>query len=1431
MSIIKMKYVEGLLLALQGKANADETANKTLSNVTLPVGRTNLDVYSKQEVLNLITSGTSEFRVFPNMTTFQQSSGWATNHRAFIKDAGSAKFAIFIAEGTTGSPNMTYIQASFRKIMDERVLDNSLTPASILVALEKNTVGSELVRGFFQSERDKLSLISVTLPINLDDIITSIDNVISNINTINGQITVIDGKIVSIQGNITTLQQDILNLGNNISLLAGRLSVTETDIIDLKYNNTLVAGQIATINTNIQNLVDRQDTSDTHLTLIDAQILDLYNRVAFVDTDEFKAIFIDHGHKNHFQKIAVADWTGIGMNFNIYRSNRKFEGVGHIGNIGLMETITLDNGDIQPRYDVIVIDTLDVVSVIKGTPSSNPEKPVLNDKEYQEISTIRVNAGAVLPSNIIRSEIRDDEFAGGWGYQSDGLTAGLMDDTNPYRGVYASALTDITDGSIFQFVNPTLDINYVDFDYLRFNIALKTTVTHSDKFGIKLRLLDVTTNTPCSDFVEISADMFDVNFSNPVLGDATDYGFVGIPQSYFKNVKTKFNGVQWYFYGNNEQGYLIDDVAFIKGLRITHSGKATFDKALIDGEIVNASESEILLIPTPTDVGGGGGQISKTKAEIDALIASNSLVVGSTYKISGVHKDLYADKPPIISGGVPTRVGTGMFDPDGSGYVDGSYINIPATGGNGTGLMFTTIDIVGGSVSVWNIPLNTNAIGYITGDIISIDPSSVGGTGSGFELPIVNATPIISTPDGDGITIYLQALTPNTLSKNGHGEFWNPKYNKEIDGFGIWDNRGTWDTQQYNSQQYEYIVDDVSSLIASVVYDSVGNIYTIGSDGIISKVLVDGSVIENFSNIGIQSGSFVTIDNDIIYITTGQTKDIHRVDSSTGTHSILATIPTPSNLTRSVIIDGFLYVISTTGGNSIYKVNIIDGTNSELTAINENAINLLHDTSDNLFVPCNISLQIKKIDLGGTTSVFWTADGAISSIGVSVIDPDDFIWLDTSIGLIKISPDGSHVVIPNSLPIGGISYMSLGVDGILFVVGNDGKVYEINTSNLLISTIYSITDSIWCMTYYPPTNMILLGGYLHLYRIDLNNTIVIPAILFHEDEEFVTNTGSTGSLIGLLENGRFVLMTGSMIGVTTISGISSGGLADVSNILATPSSIGGKTIWGGYSWVNVSGNIGNYVNKFQLSSDWSKNPYALTDYNKSIDIIEYDHINDWISRRYDPIGNIDVKYMYIQRNMGNDGEDSSIPYMMYGNSQIDGYDGAGVSDIYVDGGCVELINFIGSSVVNVKSKPYSYLNNCTFNKNCTIGNLTLDSNATINDITFGINSNIRDIVMSDGSSMNRIELEDDSSFQFLSMNQNSQISDMTIPSGYGFWSFDMFRNSEITNVNFADIKDTSLLLNASNFEVFRNSGEITKIRYFNADNNLVIADLDDEIDD
>lgn len=73
----------------------------------------------------------------------------------------------------------------------------------------------------------------------------------------------------------------------------------------------------------------------------------------------------------------------------------------------------------------------------------------------------------------------------------------------------------------------------------------------------------------------------------------------------------------------------------------------------------------------------------------------------------------------------------------GSGYVNGTYFNVPLSGGSGEAA-YATITVSGGAVTAVNIT-NSGCL-YVANDSLSCSNSSIGGTGSGFSV-------IVSTVD------------------------------------------------------------------------------------------------------------------------------------------------------------------------------------------------------------------------------------------------------------------------------------------------------------------------------------------------------------------------------------------------------------------------------------------------------------------------------------------------------------------------------------------------------------------------------------------------------------------------------------------------------------------------------------------------------------
>jgi hypothetical protein len=73
----------------------------------------------------------------------------------------------------------------------------------------------------------------------------------------------------------------------------------------------------------------------------------------------------------------------------------------------------------------------------------------------------------------------------------------------------------------------------------------------------------------------------------------------------------------------------------------------------------------------------------------------------------------------------------------GSGYTDGTYTDVPLTGGSGTG---ATADMTVSGGAVTSFLLTHGGQQYINGDVLSVLPTSIGGTGTGFSITLQTTT-------------------------------------------------------------------------------------------------------------------------------------------------------------------------------------------------------------------------------------------------------------------------------------------------------------------------------------------------------------------------------------------------------------------------------------------------------------------------------------------------------------------------------------------------------------------------------------------------------------------------------------------------------------------------------------------------------------------
>lgn len=78
----------------------------------------------------------------------------------------------------------------------------------------------------------------------------------------------------------------------------------------------------------------------------------------------------------------------------------------------------------------------------------------------------------------------------------------------------------------------------------------------------------------------------------------------------------------------------------------------------------------------------------------------------------------------------------------GTGYVNGTYENVPMSGGTGTGALAT---VVVASTVVSTVTMTYGGNGYTAGDSLTANNTYIGGTGSGFSVPVATVADTAGT--------------------------------------------------------------------------------------------------------------------------------------------------------------------------------------------------------------------------------------------------------------------------------------------------------------------------------------------------------------------------------------------------------------------------------------------------------------------------------------------------------------------------------------------------------------------------------------------------------------------------------------------------------------------------------------------------------------
>jgi hypothetical protein len=278
--------------------------------------------------------------------------------------------------------------------------------------------------------------------------------------------------------------------------------------------------------------------------------------------------------------------------------------------------------------------------------------------------------------------------------------------------------------------------------------------------------------------------------------------------------------------------------------------------------------------------------------------------------------------------------------------------------------------------------------------------------------------------------------------------------------------------------------------------------------------------------------------------------------------------------------------------------------------------------------------------------------------------------------------------------------------------------------------------------------------------------------------------------------GDIIRINGSQIGGTT--GVNDIDFTVTDSITYTS---GDTTIWGGYVWENLTGNLGSTVDIYTLNAlDWSAKTYNPVDYNVSVDIIHYDFDNNTIIYRKDKLNNeVSFEYGSLEVIYGDIGpEYNPIKSFQWGNIDITTFL-KGVKSNKILDSLLDCINFRGTCVINNNLTNLSFIYENLFEGSALLYNNNLTNLSTITnneliDSTLIFSEISRGSIYSNIITNNSIIFRNTLSQQSLLINNtinNSIISTNTLE-----FSEIKFNNLIGSSITFSNFKDSEISNNS-----------------------------------
>jgi|688.fasta_scaffold181146_3 hypothetical protein len=260
-----------------------------------------------------------------------------------------------------------------------------------------------------------------------------------------------------------------------------------------------------------------------------------------------------------------ASWSDTGMVFNVSALVYQIAGIQLSANA---QNVTLPaSNPTLPRFDAIVVNDIGVVSVISGTPATNPLTPAV-DENYVLIQYVLVGAGSTTPT-VTNEFVYREGLTPDWNPSSVAGAAPALSvnfsSTTPapvFQGSQCTLVTAPTysSGKYIQYTKPTGNISRTTFAFLTFRVYLPVALPARN---IQIFLYNGTTLIG-----SVLATNWGMNMNS--IGN---WQLVSIPTNAFGNlaistmsmVRIFMTGTTANTFATNFDRYALDDVKFQSG--------------------------------------------------------------------------------------------------------------------------------------------------------------------------------------------------------------------------------------------------------------------------------------------------------------------------------------------------------------------------------------------------------------------------------------------------------------------------------------------------------------------------------------------------------------------------------------------------------------------------------------------------------------------------------------------------------------------------------------------------------------------------------------------------------------------------------------------------------------------------------------------------